>query len=164
MVRENRLVPYIGRELGNQPALRDRLIEATDNTDTTGWSATDMINFVTRAVREIRRMDPVELALWVGGGATGATHAILTGGDILTSTAYGATTGRSIANAAGFTPQTAPLTQAEIARRNERSTQLANEYANRMYMEAEDYDSMVQRELDISREIMTGMFILQFAS
>lgn len=40
----------------------------------------------------------------------------------------------------------------------------ANEYGERMDMEAEDYDSMVQREIDISGEIMAGMFILQFAT
>lgn len=106
---ENRLVPYIGRELGNQPALRDALIRDTDNVDTQGWSATDMINFVMRAVREIRNMDPVERAAWVGGGAVGTTAAILQGSDPVMGFARGATTGRGIANAYGFTPQSAAV-------------------------------------------------------
>jgi hypothetical protein len=155
---ENRLIPYIGRELGNQPELRDALVRDTDNVDTQGWSASDMINFVMRAVREIRNMHPVERAAWVGGGAVGVTQAILTGSDPVTSFARGARTGREIANSQGYTPEAAAAQRTINALTpNPNSHQeRANEYGEQQDMEYEDHQSMIQREIDISGEIMRG--------
>lgn len=116
---ENRLVQYIR---ANQPegangiTIGNRLIEETDNVDTQGWSAADMMGFVRRAFHEIYNMDPVERTAWIGGAATGATVGILRHGTsnpagILDDTASGARYGRQIANNAGFTPETGRLTR-----------------------------------------------------
>lgn len=46
---------------------------------------------------------------------------------------------------------------------NNSHIQLANEYGERQDMDYEDYNSMVQREIQASNEIFSGTFIVQFA-
>ena len=69
---------------------------------------------------------------------------------------------RSIYNSLQNT-ETEPTARQQLINEN-RHNALANEYGERQNMDYEDYQSMVQREVEVSNEIMQGMFIYQFAS